>query len=42
MLKNRYKVPKEVKERMERELRQYWVNKKKLQDLKLRIQSSVE
>mgnify|MGYP007060190479 CR=1 FL=1 len=37
MLRNKYKVPKEVKERMERELRQYWINKKKLEDLKLKI-----
>lgn len=37
MAKDKFKVSKEVKIKMEQELMQYWENKKKLEDLKLRI-----
>lgn len=33
----KYKLPKDLKKRMDRELRQYWLNKQKLEQLELEI-----
>ena len=33
----KYKLPKDLKKRMDRELRQYWLNKQKLEHLELEI-----